>query len=118
MFFYCNSEAKVNEVLTQAPKAQVYAWNGNHKPLVGLSGNYFIQGSYLTNGKSTNVSGAISDGMLVSINMLSATGSAVSEYDLNETYLDELLTIYPSVCMIQTDVPELLIEALAERRLR
>lgn len=118
VFFYCNSEAKAKEVLELDEGAQVYTWVGSHKPLVGLSGNYFIQGSYLTNGKSTNVSSGISDGMLVSINMLASSGSAVSEYNLNEEYLDELLEIYPSVKMIQTDVPELLIPALAERGLR
>ena len=83
-----------------------------------LPGNYFVQYSYLTNGKSTPLGSSINDGMLATVNMLPASGSNVSEWTLNEGYLDELLQIYPMVCMIQTDLPDLLIPALQARGLR
>lgn len=115
VFFYCNTEEKVREVLDINPNAHAYPWIGCHKPLVGLPGHYFIQGSYLTNGTSTDVSSAVADKMLVSIGMLAWSGSDVSETELNEAYLDDLLTLYPEVKMIMTDVPKELIKALEER---
>lgn len=115
VFFYCNSEEKVKEVLEINQNAHAYPWVGYHKPLVGLQGNYFIQGSYLTNGTSTDVSSGISDGMLVSIGMLAWTGSDVSETEFKEEYLDELLNLYPEVKMIMTDLPKELINALENR---
>lgn len=118
VLFYCNSAQKAEEVLGITPRAHVYTWTGHHKPLIGLPGNYFVQYSYLTNGKSTPLGSSINDGMLATVNMLPANGSDVSEYTLNENYLDELLRIYPMVCMIQTDVPDLLIPALQRRGLR
>ena len=118
VFFYCNSAQKAEEVLGITPKAHVYTWTGSHKPMMGLPGNYFVQYSYLTNGKSTPLGSSINDGMLATVNMLPASGSSVSEWTLNETYLDELLQIYPMVCMIQTDLPDLLIPALQARGLR
>lgn len=118
VFFYCNSVQKAEEVLGITSKAHVYTWTGNHKPMMGLPGNYFVQYSYLTNGKSTPLGSSINDGMLATVNMLSASGSSVSEWTLNEDYLDELLQIYSMVCMIQTDVPDLLIPALQARGLR
>ena len=69
----------------------------------------------MTNGKSTDMSKGIADGMIVSIGMLAWTGSDVSEYELNEEYLDDLLTIFPDVKMIMTDVPKELIKALKQR---
>lgn len=115
VFFYCNSEQKVKEVLDLDKDAHAYPWVGAHKALVGLPGAYFIQGSYMTNGKSTDMSKGIADGMIVSIGMLAWTGSDVSEYELNEEYLDDLLTIFPDVKMIMTDVPKELIKALKQR---
>ena len=115
VFFYCNSEQKVKEVLDLDKDAHAYPWVGAHKALVGLPGTYFIQGSYMTNGKSTDMSKGIADGMIVSIGMLAWTGSDVSEYELNEEYLDDLLTIFPDVKMIMTDVPKELIKALKQR---
>lgn len=115
VLFYCNSEQKVKEVLDLDQDAHAYPWVGAHKALVGLPGTYFIQGSYMTNGKSTDVSKGIADGMIVSIGMLAWTGSDVSEYELNETYLEDLLAIFPDVKMIMTDVPKELIKALKQR---
>ena len=115
VLFYCNSEQKVKEVLDLDQDAHAYPWVGTHKALVGLPGTYFIQGSYMTNGKSTDVSKGIADGMIVSIGMLAWTGSDVSEYELNETYLEDLLAIFPDVKMIMTDVPKELIKALKQR---
>ena len=118
VFLYCNSAQAAKEVLDMTSKAHVYTWTGNHQPMIGLPGNYFVQYSYLTNGKSTPLGSSVNDGMLATVNMLPTTGSDVSEWTLNENYLDELLQIYPMVCMIQTDVPDLLIPALQARGLR
>lgn len=118
VFLYCNSAQIAKEVLDITSKAHVYTWTGNHQPMIGLPGNYFVQYSYLTNGKSTPLGSSVNDGMLATVNMLPTTGSDVSEWTLNENYLDELLQIYPMVCMIQTDVPDLLIPALQARGLR
>ena len=87
---------------------------------MAFSGSHAVPLShlYLTNGKSTPLGSSINDGMLATVNMLPASGSSVSEWTLNEDYLDELLQIYPMVCMIQTDVPDLLIPALQTRGLR
>ena len=51
-------------------------------------------------------------------NMLHVLSGLIPEYDINTTYLDELLQIYPEVRMIQTDAPEVLISALQARGLR
>ena len=84
VFFYCNSAQKAEEVLGITPKAHVYTWTGSHKPMIGLPGNYFVQYSYLTNGKSTPLGSSINDGMLATVNMLPTSGSSVSEWTLNE----------------------------------
>lgn len=118
VIFYCNSAAKASEVLSMLPKAHICTWQGQHKPLIGLPGNYFVQYSYLTGGKSTPLGTAVNDGMLVMVNMLNSSGSQVSEWELNETYLDELLSIYPMNHMIQTDVADQLLRALQARGLR
>ena len=94
VFFYCNSAQKAEEVLGITPKAHVYTWTGSHKPMIGLPGNYFVQYSYLTNGKSTPLGSSINDGMLATVNMLPTSGSSVSEWTLNEDYLNELLPGY------------------------
>ncbi|MDE6491278.1 MAG: glycerophosphodiester phosphodiesterase family protein, partial [Muribaculaceae bacterium] len=118
VIFYCNSAAKATEVLSMLPKAHICTWQGQHKPLIGLPGNYFAQYSYLTGGKSTPLGTAVNDGMLVMVNMLNSTGSLVSEWSLDETFLDELLSIYPMTHMIQTDVPAELLSSLQARGLR
>lgn len=118
VFFYCNSAQKAEEVFGITPKAHVYTWTGSHKPMIGLPGNYFVQYSYLPQGKSTPRGTAISEGMIPTVNMLHVLSGSIPEYDINPTYLDELLQIYPEVRMIQTDAPEILISFLQARGLR
>ena len=115
VFFYCNSSTKAEEILELSPKAQVYTWTGQHKPLIGQSGTYFVQYSYNTNGTSTALGTSITDGMLCSVNMLTMSGSAVSEYALNTAYLDDLFNVYPMVKMIQCDTADKLIPELESR---
>ena len=119
VFFYCNSSQKAEEVLSISKKAHVYTWaQSAYKPLVGLPGNYFVQYSYAPGGQSTPIGTAISEGMIPTVNMLHVLSGLIPEYDINATYLDELLQIYPEVRMIQTDAPEVLISALQARGLR
>ena len=113
VFFYCNSSQKAEEVLSISKKAQ-----SAYKPLVGLPGNYFVQYSYAPDGQSTPIGTAVSEGMIPTVNMLHVLSGLIPEYDINTTYLDELLQIYPEVRMIQTDAPEVLISALQARGLR
>ena len=97
----------------------MYTWaQSAYKPLVGLPGNYFVQYSYAPDGQSTPIGTAISEGMIPTVNMLHVLSGLIPEYDINTTYLDELLQIYPEVRMIQTDAPEVLISALQARGLR
>ena len=56
--------------------------------------------------------------MIPTVNMLHVLSGLIPEYDINTTYLEELLQIYPKVRMIQTDAPEVLISALQARGLR
>ena len=119
VFFYCNSSQKAEEVLSISKKAHVYTWaQSAYKPLVGLPGNYFVQYSYAPNGQSTPIGTAVSEGMIPTVNMLHVLSGLIPEYDINTTYLDELLQTYPEVRMIQTDAPEVLISALQARGLR
>lgn len=119
VFFYCNSSQKAEEVLSISKKAHVYTWaQSAYKPLVGLPGNYFVQYSYAPDGQSTPIGTAVSEGMIPTVNMLHVLSGLIPEYDINTTYLDELLQIYPEVRMIQTDAPEVLISALQARGLR
>ena len=119
VFFYCNSSQKAEEVLSISKKAHVYTWaQSAYKPLVGLPGNYFVQYSYAPDGQSTPIGTAVSEGMIHTVNMLHVLSGLIPEYDINTTYLDELLQIYPEVRMIQTDAPEVLISALQARGLR
>ena len=107
------------EVLSISKKAHVYTWaQSAYKPLVGLPGNYFVQYSYAPDGQSTPIGTAVSEGMIPTVNMLHVLSGLIPEYDINTTYLDELLQIYPEVRMIQTDAPEVLISALQARGLR
>ena len=119
VFFYCNSSQKAEEVLSISKKAHVYTCaQSAYKPLVWLPGNYFVQYSYAPDGQSTPIGTAISEGMIPTVNMLHVLSGLIPEYDINATYLDELLQIYPEVRMIQTDAPEVLISALQARGLR
>ena len=69
-------------------------------------------------GKVLSIGTAVSEGMIPTVNMLHVLSGLIPEYDINTTYLDELLQIYPEVRMIQTDAPEVLISALQARGLR
>lgn len=118
VLLYCDSDEKVQEVLDFNPKAQPYPWTGRHRLLIGRPGNYFVQYSYLTNGTSTALGSSLNDGMLCSVTFLAFSGSKVGLWTVNDTYLDELLSLYPQVHLIMTEVPDLLIPALEKRGLR
>ena len=112
VWFYCNSEAKIREVLAINPNAHAYTWATLYAPLKGLAGPYFVQYSY-TSTDNTPVGSAVSDGMLCSVIYLS--GANIPEYGVKEEQITELLEIYPDVKMIMTDSPEALISSLNSR---
>lgn len=115
-WFYCNSTAKVEEVLSVDTNAHAYPWATQYSPLKDLEGNYFVQYSYTPNGGSTPLGNAPKDGMLISVILL---GSQKIPFDrVDDKQLDELLQQFPGVHMIMTDCPAQLITALDKRGLR
>lgn len=115
-WFYCNTTAKVSEVLSLDANAHVYPWATQYAPLKGLDGEYFVQYSYGPDGASTALGNAPKDGMLVSVILLGSTQIPFDHVD--DSQLDELLGQFPDVHMIMTDCPAQLITALEQRGLR
>ena len=56
--------------------------------------------------------------MIPSVCLLWVLDQAIPEYALDDRQLDELFDIFPTVRMIQTDVPAELIAALEKKGLR
>lgn len=116
VFFYCNNSVKAEEVLSLDPKAHAYTWTGQHGPMMGREGNYFVQYNYKPDGKHTPVGTSLTDGMLCSVNFLFIGDN--SEYVLPEEWIDDAIRIYGRICMIQTDVAPLLVKSLEKRGMR
>lgn len=104
VLFYCNSVAKVNEVLAIDASAYAYAWYSNYTALPGPG--YFIQSGYNPNSSAANLAAAIKAGMIPTVNFLDG-GT-----------LDGLLKAYPDVRVIQSDISDELIPKLAAKGLR
>ncbi len=101
------------------PDIHIQPWVSICDKLDVSSHNYFVQGSYLSQSGSTNMSKCnSSDSYLMMINMLNFSGSDVSDSYLEEKYLDDLLNKFPRVKMIQTDVADQVVTSLRVKGLR
>lgn len=118
VFFYSGVEEGTREVLGVVEDANVYPWVGGHKLLEGLPRTFFVQTSYATEGRSPSLGDSVELGMVPSVCLLWVLDQAIPEYALDDRQLDELFDIFPTVRMIQTDVPAELIAALEKKGLR
>lgn len=115
VFFYCNGADKVQEVLSLDAGAHVYPWGSPdvYAPLLKRDGVYFAQLNFNPNGNN-NAGSVVSDGLVLTANMLNVQYQEIPEFALDNGLLDRLLAAYPQVHMIQTDVPGLLIGRLKD----
>ena len=118
VFFYSGVEEGTREVLGVVEDANIYPWVGGHKLLEGLPRTFFVQTSYATEGRSSSLGDSVELGMIPSVCLLWVLDQAIPEYALDDRQLDELFDIFPTVRMIQTDVPAELIAALEKKGLR
>lgn len=112
VLFYCNSAAKVGEVLSVDPEGHAYPWYSNYAALP--SPGYFVQCSYVPGQAAANVGAASKAGMIITVNML----NDVPDNSVSETHLKDLMGQYPDVRVIQSDVSDALIPVLSSKGLR
>lgn len=117
VFYYCNSEEKVQEVLDRNPNAHAYCWSNSvtmrrmmrddseRRFMVQLDG-------YTGNEKAWENSRNF--GFIVSTNLLWVNHSDLDEYGINQTYVDNILES-GVVQVIHTDDPGGLVEYLAQK---
>ena len=117
VFYYCNSEEKVQEVLDRNPNAHAYCWSNSvtmrrmmrddseRRFMVQLDG-------YTGNEKAWENSRNF--GFIVSANLLWVNHSDLDEYGINQTYVDNILES-GVVQVIHTDDPGGLVEYLAQK---
>lgn len=117
VFYYCNSEDKVNEVLDRNPNAHAYCWSNSttmrrimrddpeRRFMVQLDG-------YTGNEKSWENSRKF--GFIVSANLLWVNHNDLNQYGVNETYVDALLES-GVVQVIHTDDPAGLVDYLKQK---
>ena len=104
VLFYCNSVAKINEVLSIDATAQAYPWHSNYASLPGPG--YFIQSGYEPGESVANVGAAVKAGMISTINFL--YGGTVAD----------LMKACPDCKVIHSDISDQVITTLAQMGLR
>jgi glycerophosphoryl diester phosphodiesterase len=112
VLFYCNSATKVAEVGAYNPNAHAYSWYTDYAALMKLPGEHMVQYGYEYN-KAPNLGAALSEGLICTVNML----DGVSDTEVETEKLDQLLSYFPAVRVIQTDICDKLLVALqADKR--
>ena len=122
VFYYCNSETKVNEVLAINPDAHVYFFHnmtGIYQKM-GQMGKYFTQANWYNNLKETdasviNAKSANDAGLLVSVTMLHVLADYIPEYSIDSGMVTSLFNWFPTCRLIMTDCPAELISDLTDR---
>lgn len=79
---------------------------------------YPVQATYSPGSSPHNLIYTVRDGMIGSVNMLHTLNSAIPEYSLDASQLDELLAGFPYCHIIHTDTPSELVSALTAKGLR
>ena len=107
VLFYCNSKQKAEECLNLYSGTNVYCWYNQYTESMTTAGKkYFIQMG-CDESMASNVSNGLRAGLLSTVNMLHVNDAVIPEFSLDET-LAARIADTEGVCMIQTDVPELL----------
>ena len=119
VLYYCNSEEKMEEVLTLNPDAQAYINHSFYSKLTGR-GRYFIQATWnntltTSSGYAVNARNANAGGLLVSVNLLHVLSDYISDKHIDPDQVSSLFNVFPSCKMIMTDCPEELLTDLAGR---
>ena len=119
VLYYCNSEEKMEEVLTLNPDAQAYINHSFYNKLTGR-GRYFIQATWnntlgTSSGYAVNARNANAGGLLVSVNLLHVLSDYISDKHIDPDQVSSLFYVFPSCKMIMTDCPEELLTDLAGR---
>ena len=119
VLYYCNTEEKMNEVLSLNPDAQVYINHGFYGKLSG-KGRYFIQATWnntltTSSGYAVNARNANAGGLLVSVNLLHVLSDYISDKHIDSGQVTSLFNVFPSCRMIMTDCPEELVTDLTNR---
>ena len=107
VLFYCNSATKVSEVGAYNPNAHAYSWYTDYAALMKLPGEHMVQYGYEYN-KAPNLGAALSEGLICTVNML----DGVSDTEVEMEKLNQLLSYFPAVRVIQTDICDRLLPAL------
>lgn len=122
VFYYCNSDTKVNEVLAINPDAHVYFFHNmtDIYEEMGQRGKYFTQANWYNNLKETDASvvhakTANEDGLLVSATMLHVLANYIPEYSIDSEMVTSIFNWFPTCKLIMTDCPAELISDLTTR---
>ena len=120
VFLYCNTRAKVEEVLEHNPEANVYFPSGLCKC---VNGRRFFQTGWHPglSDKSKTVKKsrkAVEKGFMCSVNLLHVNDGRIPEYEIDTVQVRSLMDLFPDCRMIQTDCPDLLVPKLKEMGLR
>lgn len=122
VFYYCNSETKVNEVLAINPDAHVYFFHSmtGIYDKMGKQGRYFTQANWYNNLKKTDASvvnavKANEAGLLVSTTMLHVLANYIPEYSVDSEMVTSLFNWFPTCKLIMTDCPAEMIAELTAR---
>ena len=119
VLYYCNSEEKVDEVLSLNPDAQVYFNHSIYRKMAG-KGPYCIQaiwGNTLTpsSGTAVNAKNAHNAGMVVTVCLLNVLADYIPAKSIDPSQVNSIFNVFPACKMIMTDCPEELIEVLASK---
>ena len=107
VLLYCNSAAKIAEVAAIDPYAHAYAWYNRYAELKQLPGEHMVQYGYTPDSRP-DLGAAVSEGLICTVNML----TGVSDTYIEIAKLNQLLSYFPDVRLIQIDAADKLVAVL------
>lgn len=118
VFYYCNSEDKVNEVFNYNADANAYCWSSSAAMLNKMREDpdkrYMVQLDGYPSGNKSAWENSYNMGFIVSANLLYVNHSELNEYGINQEFVDPILES-GCVQVIHTDAPAELIQYLEQR---
>lgn len=117
VFYYCNSEEKVMEVLNRNPNAHAYCWSNStsmRKIMRDDPERRFMVQLDGYSGNERNWENSRRFGFIVSANLLWVNHNDLNEYGINQEFVDPILES-GVVQVIHTDDPAGLVEYLQQK---
>lgn len=118
VFYYCNSEDKVNEVFNYNPDANAYCWSSSGAMLNKMREDpdkrYMVQLDGFPSSNQSQWENSYGMGFIVSTNLLHVNHPELDEYSINQEYVDPILESN-CVQVIHTDAPRELVQYLEQK---